>query len=414
MITPFLCLFLVLQLGPPLVQDPPKPVLIQSARVFDGIDVLDEIDVLLREGKIERMGRSIAAPQEAEIVDGTGKTLLPGLIDAHTHVFFPQHLERALIFGVCTELDMFMNQTMARFLRKGGVSADTAPRTDLFSAGTLVTAPGGHGTQFGLPIPTIEKPEDAESFVSARIAEGSDYIKIVYEHARPTISLETLKAVIAAARKKGKLAVVHISTQKEAREALEAGADGLVHVFDDVAPEEKWGEFVASKKAFVIPTLTVLESVNGLSGGRVLSEDRFLEPLLFDSEKQNLQNSFRSPEQARKERFSFALAAVRAMKKAGVPILAGSDAPNRGTIHGASIHRELELLVEAGLQPKEALSSATEVAAKSFGLKDRGRIAPGFKADLILVQGDPTVDIRTTRNILRIWKDGVPVSRPMR
>ena len=94
-----------------------------------------------------------------------------------------------------------------------------------------------------------------------------------------------------------------------------------------------------------------------------------------------------------------------------MPILAGTDAPNPGTAHGASIHRELELLVRAGLAPIEALRAATSAPAKAFSLLDRGRVAAGLRADLLLVHGDPTRDIRATRDIAAIWKTGHIVDR---
>jgi hypothetical protein len=96
---------------------------------------------------------------------------------------------------------------------------------------------------------------------------------------------------------------------------------------------------------------------------------------------------------------------------AGVPILAGTDTPNPGTAHGVSMHRELELLVEAGLTPAQALAAATAVPAARFGLADRGRIAPGLRADLVLVKGDPTTDITATRRIAGVWKRGQPADR---
>jgi hypothetical protein len=101
-----------------------------------------------------------------------------------------------------------------------------------------------------------------------------------------------------------------------------------------------------------------------------------------------------------------ALAAVRLLHDAGVPILAGTDAPNPGTAHGASLHRELELLVQAGLSPVEALRAATSSAARAFRLVDRGRIARGLRADVVLVDGDPTTDIRKTRAVVGVWKEG--------
>ena len=103
--------------------------------------------------------------------------------------------------------------------------------------------------------------------------------------------------------------------------------------------------------------------------------------------------------------------AVRQLRTAHAPLLAGTDAPNPGTTHGASLHRELELLVQAGLTPAEALTAATSVPAKQFGLEDRGTIVPGKRADLLLVDGDPTADIKATRKIVGVWKLGVAVDR---
>ena len=94
-----------------------------------------------------------------------------------------------------------------------------------------------------------------------------------------------------------------------------------------------------------------------------------------------------------------------------MPILAGTDAPNPGTAHGSSLHRELELLVQAGLSPEAALAAATSVPARIYGLRDRGRIAPGLRADLVLVNGDPSRDITATRDIVSIWKRGVRLER---
>jgi hypothetical protein len=109
--------------------------------------------------------------------------------------------------------------------------------------------------------------------------------------------------------------------------------------------------------------------------------------------------------------YASAEATVRQLVTAGVPILAGSDAPNPGTAHGSALHRELELLVAAGLTPVQALTAATSTPAKAFRIDDRGRIAKGMRADLLLVNGDPTRDITATRDIAGIWKGGVPVDR---
>lgn len=112
-----------------------------------------------------------------------------------------------------------------------------------------------------------------------------------------------------------------------------------------------------------------------------------------------------------KLKLAHAQAAVGALHRAGVPILAGTDAPSPGLAHGLSLHRELELLVLSGLTPLEALASATSEPARAFGFHDRGRVTEDRRADLVLVSGDPTVDIQATRDIVGVWKLGVRYAR---
>lgn len=391
------------------------PTLFRNVRVFDGVAVHEGLDVLVREGRIAEVGRGIRGPAGAVVVEGAGRTLLPGLIDAHTHAFTTEPAE-AVIFGVTTELDMFTDHRTAARWRREQSQGRANDRADVFSAGTLVTAPQGHGTQFGLPIPTISVADSADAFVQARIDEGSDWIKIVYDDgttyglAWPTIDRALLAALVRAAHRRERLAVVHIGSAAGARDALEAGADGLVHLFTDSLPAQSLIELARERGAFVVPTLVVLQSITGVPGGAPLLEDPRIEPYLLPAHRASLRQAFPTgPGMA--ERYRVPVETVRRLHAAGVPILAGSDAPNPGTSHGAALHMELELLVEAGLSPTEALAAATSVPARVFGLEDRGRIAPGLRADLVLVQGDPTTDITTTRAIEGVWKGGVPVAR---
>lgn len=383
------------------------PVLFRSVRVFDGTRMLQPQDVLVADGKIARVGRSIAAPAGATVVEGAGRTLMPGLIDSHTHAFL-NALEEAIAFGVTTELDMFSQVEGTRALRARLGTPAGEQMADLRSAGTLVTAPRGHGTEYGFPIPTIERPDEAQAFVDARIAEGSDYIKIVYDDGSsfgrriPTVSKATMQAVIEAAHRRDRMAVVHIQTLAGARDALNAGADGLVHLFVDSVPEPGFGRLAAQHRAFVIPTLSVVKSITGVSGGAGLLDDSALVAHIPPNSRRSLATSF--PAGPGTRHYEAATEAIRQLKAANVPILAGTDAPNPGTAHGSSMHSELELLVEAGLTPLEALAAATSRPAAAFHLADRGRIAEGLRADLLLVQGDPSEDIRATRRIVAIWK----------
>ncbi|HEY1939573.1 MAG TPA: amidohydrolase family protein [Candidatus Angelobacter sp.] len=390
------------------------PVLFQKVRVFDGAKVIAETDVLIEQGKIKEIGQGISAP-DAIIVDGAGKTLLPGLIDAHVHVHGAETLEQALIFGVTTELDMMMPPLMAQQLK----SEYRDNRASFFSAGNPATVPGGHGTEYGYKIPTLIKPSEAEAFVEDRIREGSDYIKLMYTAGvdtprtspPPTLSRETLAAVIAAAHRNRRLAVVHIGSASGARNAIEAGADGLAHLFRGTSSPRDFGQLVASHHAFVIPTLSVMHAVCGpQSAGSRLVKDPHLAPYLSPENVDLLKETFPT---ARLGLLSCKAGAeaLRQLKAAGALIVAGTDAPNPGTTYGASLHGELEMYVEAGLTPTEALATATSAPAQAFNIPDRGRIAPGLRADLLLVNGHPDENILATRDIVAVYKAGVQLDR---
>lgn len=390
------------------------PTLIQHVRVFDGERMLPARSVMIDDGKIVDPDYRGHAPASATLIDGTGRTLLPGLIDAHVHAY--RYFDLPLLFGVTTQVDMFTSvsamQEMSRKMRTGANHG----QADLFSAGTLATAPGGHGTEYGMAIPTLSTPAEAQAFVDARIAEGSHFIKIVIEHGQPghamaSLDSATVKALIDAAHRRGKLAVVHISTLADARAALQAGADGLAHLFlgRAISPDELAGfvTLVKAHKVFVVPTLTVLESMAGMRSDDVLSDASFT-ALLDREQSAPLKASFNpvpSPSM-----LTTPMAVTAALQRAGVRVLAGTDAGNVGTQYGISLHHELAALVHAGLTPLQALAAATSAPAQAFRLGQRGRIARGYQADLLLVEGDPGTDIGATRRIVEVWKNGEPAS----
>jgi imidazolonepropionase-like amidohydrolase len=392
------------------------PMLIEHVRVFDGTRVLNDTSVLVEGGRIRSVGANPARPAGVIIVDGAGKTLLPGLIDAHTHTIGEDALKQATIFGVTTDLDMFTDPQLASTVKKQQREGKLPDSADLRSSGYLATAPGGHGTEYGMAVPTITRPEDAQAWVDARIAEGSDYIKAILDDALeygtakpiPTLTRETLQALAAAAHKRGKLIVVHIGSLQQAEEAIDAGADGLAHLFIGPKSSPGFGMLAASHHIFVVPTLTVLQTLCGTPFNAELAEDRRLKPYLPSAEVASMKRTFALPAKMSCEG---AYEAVRQLNAAHVPILAGTDVGNPGTTQGASLHGELELLVRAGLTPVEALRAATSAPAAAFHLDDRGQVAPGKRADLVLVNGDPTSDIRNTRDIAAVWKGGLEMDR---
>lgn len=383
-----------------------------NVNVFTGTELLPSQSVLVSDGLIAAVGTGLSVPPDAVSLDGTGRTLLPGLIDSHTHILGPA-LTNALRFGVTTELDM---ANSLELLRPAFAAQDDpdCPVADLRSAGAAATVPGGHGTSYLPDVPTITEPAEAPAFVAARRAEGSSYLKIHYEdgqitsrlagHPVPVISLPTLTALAAAARAAGMLCLVHVGTQRAAGEAIQAGVNGLAHIFFDEEPDADFGRFAAEHGVFIVPTLTTIELTAGRSEIGGLADDPELAPYLPAADLSLLQRHQRAQAPQLPVNLDHARAAVRLAAGAGVPILAGTDAVL--ALHGSGMHRELELLVQSGLTPAQALTAATATPARIFGLTDRGRIEAGLRADLVLVRDDPTHDIRASRRIELILKRG--------
>ena len=387
-----------------------------GATVFDGETYLPDRDVWVEDGRIRAVGPTLEIPEGVARVDGRGRTLAPGLIDAHVHTFGTT-LNDAVRFGVTSVLDQFTDPALAASKRAARETLGRGDEADLFTAGMLATAAGGHGTQFGLAVEPVSGPADAAEWVRARKAEGSDWIKIVYEDGSPYMDIpsldpETIGALIAAAHAEGLLAVVHVSKLAHALEAVDLGADGLVHVWGDAVVDEAQAARLAEAGVFVVPTLSVVTAMSGdgidpellrEAGGAAASR----------MQRETLANRFPDlPEEARPAaRGETAIANVRRLHAAGVRLLAGTDAPNPGTGAGISQHGELRLLVRAGLSSAEALAAATATPAAIFGLEDRGRIEAGRVADLVLVDGDLESDVSASTRLVAVWKDGYRVAR---
>ena len=387
-----------------------------GATVFDGETFRADHDVWVENGRIRAVGAALEIPDDVPRVDGSGRTLLPGLIDAHVHTFGTT-LNDAVRFGVTSVLDQFTDPELAASKRAARERLERGDEADLFSAGMLATADGGHGTQFGIPVETVSGPADAAAWVAARKAEGSDWIKIVYEDGSPYMDIpsldpETIGALIAAAHAEGLLAVVHVSKLAHALEAVDLGADGLVHVWGDAIIDAAQAAQIADAGVFVVPTLSVVTAMSGDGIDPELLRDAGV-AAASPMQRETLASRFPDlPDEARPAaRGETAIANVRRLHAAGVRLLAGTDAPNPGTGAGISQHGELQLLVRAGLGSAEALAAATSAPAAIFSLEDRGRIDAGRIADLVLVDGDLESDISGSTRLVAVWKDGYPVAR---
>ena len=340
-----------------------------NVRVFDGQQLTGPRTVVI-DGVV--IG---ADPAGGRVTDGGGAVVLPGLIDAHVHLSGRKSLQQLAGYGVTTALDMgTWPVSLVDSLRS------VKGLTDIRSAGTSAVAPGSlHSRIPGFPAGgQVTGPDDAGRYVAERVAEGSDYIKVIVED--PGFDRPTIDALAAAARRHGKLSVAHAASFAAIAMALEAQVDVITHSpLDKVLDDAAVARFAAAGRISV-PTLTMMEGT--------------------------VEQSHRPGDQ-----YAPARATVTALYRAGVPILAGTDANDAKGVpanipHGESLHHELELLVDAGLPAVDALRAATSLPARYFGLPDRGVIEPGRRADLLLIDGDPVADITATRQIQRIWLAG--------
>jgi imidazolonepropionase-like amidohydrolase len=394
--------------------------LVRGARVFDGERVLEHADVLVAGATIEAVAPSLVAPPGAAVIDGTGKTLLPGLIDSHFHAASRSMLRQAPLFGVTTVADMNNNPVRFEFLRARTGTPEMAREADFFGAGRLITADAGYAINVGGE--GVASPDACAAAVASRLAHGADYIKIavedgtmIFKEQVKALDAETIAACVAAAHKAGKKIVAHVTNRRLARVTLDAGIDGFVHGIGDGLDDRLVAD-IAARHIFVVPTLVIFRSATPETLDRSVAQDPAFAPFLDSMTRENLSAAWPSPVFGMaKDVTKIDLAAlddgVRRLAAAGVPLLVGTDSPAWGTAAGVSVHEELALLVRAGLTPAQALAGATSSAANAFGWHDRGRIAPGMRADLVLVEGDPTRDITTTRRIAHVWKRGHEIER---
>ena len=409
---------------------------IVASRVFDGTTDLGEKTVVIADGLIESIGDD--APAGAEVISAPGATLLPGLIDAHVHTD-TTGLRMALQFGVTTELEM----QGANTARDRAHIAEDDNLADVRSAGFGLTPPGGHpeelfpkdfnpqggagrgGPGGGAPGAAkrvdpivrakVSTPQEAIDVVGQLARAGSDYIKFMVDDGTveghpglPMLDQETLNAGVAEAHRLGMLTVAHALTIEATQMSIDAGIDGLAHLFMDRPHTPQIIDAIAQSGAFVVACVVLDASMMGITGSALADDPRVASKISPDWDS-TLRSSFNHYPQGRLEDV---LNTVRALDAAGVDLLIGTDVSQPlpflgGLAHGASVHQELQYFVSAGLTPTTALSAATAVTARRFGLTDRGSIAVGQRADLLLVDGDPTTTISDTLNVRDVWRRGV-------
>ncbi|KAF2475371.1 uncharacterized protein BDR25DRAFT_254300 [Lindgomyces ingoldianus] len=403
--------------------------IIRDVQVFTGEEIIPEGFVYVQNGKIAAVGPASSIPTTSvKVYSKPGHTLLPGFIDCHIHADManPVALPQALRFGVTTVCEMHNELGNVQKLKKQTQEPDTAGYKTAGQAATI---------ENGWPIPVIVAHDKSEE-TAAEIAKWPklsnrenvveylewckremqpDYIKLMHESGKslgfeltyPSVELQTM--IVTEANKRGYLTVAHALSLKDTLEVLEAGVNGLTHTICDQPPTQELVEAYKKNNAWLNPTLAAIGSLTteGQDIQERFAHDTRVEGLIGEKEKGQLCKCMAFAVKTGKAEYAYE--SVRMLRKAGIDIVCGSDAagPAVGTAWGLSVHQELYLFVhKVGMTPEEALRSATSVVARRFKFSDRGRLAEGLNADLLLVEGNPLEDIDATLNIRGVWRDG--------
>ena len=396
-------------------------LLVRAVRLIDGVAATprEAVDVLVD-------GETIAAVDAHDpsrivgpgvsVLDGTGRTLLPGLIDAHAHYTFDptegslqliaqrtdeaimalarSHAERALRAGITTARGAGSIRNLEILLRDE-IAAGRTPGPRLVAAGTAVGSVGGHGSAFGLEATGEAGLEEATRQV---IEAGADVVKVVASEAAmltttglppgadvfgaPELAIEELRGVVSVARAAGRRVMCHAQDGESVRRCALAGVSSIEHAWlaDDAAMET-----VAASGAWLVPTLVVTDVNRALPGLTAVQRER--------------QDLIEIRHRASTE------AAVRM----GVPLATGTDTGEVG-VTADMVWREIALLRDHGASPMTALQAATSSAARLLGVdREVGTVEAGKWADLLLVDGDPLADLRLLARPVEVWQRGRPI-----
>jgi imidazolonepropionase-like amidohydrolase/ABC-type multidrug transport system permease subunit len=437
--------------------------LVKNARIFTGDgSVIDRGSVLMRDGKIDEIFAGQAPKAEdlkAVEIDGAGKTLMPGLIDAHVHVGapggfwknasdypakWPTRVLKAYLYSGVLAVKSAGDTLPSLLESRKLVDAGEELGTELFVSGPLFTTVGGHGTEYLKGEWLNRMPESARKMMAdefvrtpktadearAQVIElkrrGVDAIKGVLEAGAPGMAfnrmdVSILRAVVEEAHRQGLPVSIHTGDVQDVKDAIAMGVESIEHgsMRQDIPNDV----FQRMKQAGVAydPTLTVVEGLIAFArrspeplerslvqqvGPRKLIEDT--RTILASKSGETI-----GQHEDRIEAFkAVSVGNLQAAFRNGVTLVAGTDAGNPLTFHGPAVHRELQLWVEAGIPAAVALQAATLNNARLLRADKRlGLIRKGFEANVVLVDGDPTRDVSATERISAILLKGERIHR---
>lgn len=415
-------------------------IAIIGATVIDGTGAEPAKNtVVIRGDRIETVASKVELPAGARIINADGMTLTPGLFDLHTHLPYatsggmpgdwPKNLKAYLYCGVTSVVDFGTYaetfEPMRRLIRTGVVEA---PRISLAAR---MTTPGGHGAEggrgdfFSLEVSTAR---EARAAVRRLLPYRPDVIKVFTDGWRygaapdmTSMNEDTLTALVDEAHKNGLKVLTHTVTLEKAKIAARAGVDVIAHGVGDKNADEELFKLMKAKGTTYAPTLAVYEP----RGRDILTPllNTVLEPAVKaaidpplvaprNPPMQPAPGSVENGDSPRLRRWAMLQNNTAALRKAGIAFGVGTDSGVTGTHHGWATLRELQLLVAGGLTPLEAITAATGNAARAIRVDgERGTIAPGKLADLVLIAGEPHKNIGDIEKISRVFLGGRELDR---
>ena len=414
---------------------------IVGAMVVDGTGAEPvKTTVVVRGDRITAIGPSVEIPQDARVINAEGLTLIPGLIDLHTHLFnsstgpvtpdWPKHLKAYLYCGVTSVVDLSpypeTYEPIRRLMASGAV---IGPRVSLAAR---MTTPGGHGAEGGRgEVHTQEISSTREGIAAVRKVAPyrPDVIKVFTDGWRygaasdmTSMNEDVLTAIVHEAHKNDIEVVTHTVTLEKAKIAARAGVDAIVHGIGDAVADDELIRLMKTQGTAYAPTLSVYEPRERNFTTPILSavlepvvEDNLRAPAGASTPRQTTTDAATqsdTPQNARSRRWERLLQNTAKLQAAGITFGAGTDAGMPGTHHGWATLHELQLLVAGGLTPLQAITAATGNSAKVLNVEnERGTIAVGKIADLVLVEGAPHVKIKDIERISRVFLGGQEIDR---